>query len=160
MPLTQLFILPFSSEKRETPPWHIKSLQDQTHPLPLRPDKIGQLGKQDPQVGNRAALSLLQLMGDPHEDQVHICYMCVGGELGVGSGDLGPACTCCLVGGSVSGSPQGSRLVDCWSSCGVPILSRALNPFSNFSTRHPKLQLMFGCGSLYLFQSAAGWSLL
>jgi hypothetical protein len=36
--------------------------------------------------------------------KLHICYMCVGG--------LDSDHACSLVGGSVSGSPPGSRLVD------------------------------------------------
>jgi hypothetical protein len=49
-----------------------------------------------------------------------------------------------------------------WSSCGLPIPSGFLGPSPNSSTRLPKLSLTFGCrfcGSLHLFQSAAGWSL-
>ena len=38
----------------------------------------------------------LQLLGDPDKDQLHLCYICFG--------DLGPAHTCSLVGGPVSGS--------------------------------------------------------
>jgi hypothetical protein len=34
-----------------------------------------------------------------------------------------------LVGGSVSGKPQGSRLVDSWFSCGVSVLFWSLNSF-------------------------------
>ena len=30
--------------------WHIKSLQGQAHPLPLRLDKAAQLGEWDPQA--------------------------------------------------------------------------------------------------------------
>ena len=69
-------------------------------------------------------------------------------------------CAIYLVGGSVSGSPQGSRLVD---SVGLPV---ELYPFRALSLSHdsfirfPKLHLVFGSGSLHLFQSAAGRSLL
>lgn len=40
-----------------------------------------------------------------------------------------------VVGGLVSGSPQGSWLVDCWSSFGVPLPSRFLSPSADSSTR-------------------------
>jgi hypothetical protein len=39
-----------------------------------------------------------------HTDKAALCYIFAGG--------LGPACVCALVGGLVSGSSQGSRLVD------------------------------------------------
>jgi hypothetical protein len=53
--------------------------------------------------------TLLQLLEDPHGDwAVHLLYMCQG---------LIPALICSLVGGSVSESSQGSRLVD---SVGLP----------------------------------------
>ena len=79
--------------------------------------------------------------------KVCICYTRAGTHI------------CPLVGGSVSGSPQGSRLVDCWSSCRVPIASWFLNPYPNSSIRLPELGLMLGCGSLHLFQSVAEWSI-
>jgi hypothetical protein len=75
-------------------------------------------------------------------------------------GNLGPAHVCSLVGGLVSESPQGSRLVD---SVGLPeeFLSTfgapSLSP--NSSMRVPKLHPMFGCESLHLFESATEWSL-
>ena len=83
--------------------------------------------------------------------KVHICYIHVRG--------LGPAHICSLVRSSVFGSPQGSRLVD---SVGLPV---ELYPFRALSLSHdsfirfPKLHLVFGSGSLHLFQSAAGRSL-
>ena len=44
-----LYIPISASERVEPPPypptWHIKSLQDEAHPLPRRPDKAGQLGE-------------------------------------------------------------------------------------------------------------------
>ena len=51
--------------------------------------------------------ALFQLLGNPHEVQAHICYKCVGEG-------LGPACIYSLVDGSVSVSPDGSRLVFLW----------------------------------------------
>ena len=52
---------------------------------------------------------MLQLLGDPHEDQaVHLLRMCQVLDL---------PHTCSLIGGLVSGSPQGSTLVD---SVGLP----------------------------------------
>lgn len=47
----------------------------------------------------------------------------------------------------------------CWPSCGIPIASGSLNPSPNSSTRLRKLYPMFGCGSLYLVQWAAGSNL-
>ena len=50
---------PFSEKKWEAaslgtnPPCHIKSLQDQTHPLPLQPNRAAKLGEQDPQASHR-----------------------------------------------------------------------------------------------------------
>lgn len=51
-------LLPFHEEKGKSSmganqPWHIKSQEDQVHPLPPRPDKAAQLGKGDPKAGNR-----------------------------------------------------------------------------------------------------------
>jgi hypothetical protein len=75
------------------------------HPLPLRPDKVAQLqcvihGQTDNRFRDK---SLLQLLVDLHEDQaVHLLLMCR---------DIGPANAYSLVGASVSGSTNGSRLV-------------------------------------------------
>lgn len=60
---------------------------------------------------------------------------------------------------SVSENPHGSRLVD---SVGLPMESLSLQVLQFFlysSTRLPTLCLLFGCGCLHLFGSAAGWSL-
>jgi len=51
------FPFPFS-EKGELPPpitlpWHIRYLQDEEHPLPLRPNEAAQLGEQDPKTANQ-----------------------------------------------------------------------------------------------------------
>jgi hypothetical protein len=82
-----------------------------------------------------------------------ISYMCAKG--------LGPACVCSFDDGSVSESPQGSRLAD---SVGLSV--KLLSPSGSsilFPTLPkeflPKLRPVFGCGSLHLFLSAAGWSL-
>jgi hypothetical protein len=53
-------------------------------------------------------LSLLQLS---MKTKLHICYVCVEGP--------GPAFVCSFVGGSVSGRPQGSRLL---GSVGLPVV--------------------------------------
>ena len=67
------------------------------HPLPLRLDKVAQLGEQGPQVGNSQGRSMLQLLGHLHEDQAaHLLYMC--------RHSLDSSQTCSLIGGSVSGS--------------------------------------------------------
>lgn len=64
-------------------------------------------------------------------------------------GGIGPASVCSLVGGSVPGSHQESRLVE---SAVVPVESLSpvsLNPFPNSSMRFPGLHLMSDCGSLF-----------
>jgi hypothetical protein len=43
----------------------------------------------------------------------------------------------------------------CLSSCGIPISLVSLNSSPNSFTRFSELHLMFGCGSLHPFQSAA-----
>ena len=60
-----------------------------------------------------------------------------------------------LVGGSVSGSPQGSRLVD---SVGLPVEFISLKFSQSFPQLIPELHPMFSYGSLHLFQSAVGWN--
>ena len=67
-------------------------------------------------------------------------------------------CVCSLISDSVSDVSPRSKLVDSWFSCRVPILFGDLNCSPNLSIRVPKLHSLFGCGSLHLFQSAAGWS--
>jgi hypothetical protein len=66
--------------------------------------------------------------------KLHICYICVGRP------KTNPVCS--LVGGSVSESPQWSRLVD---SVGLPVefLSPSGSPV--FPVRVPKPHSMFGC---------------
>jgi hypothetical protein len=64
-------------------------------------------------------------------------------------GCLGLAHVCSLVDGSVSESPQGSRLID---SVGHPVeflspTPRASSPSPNSFTRFPELHLMFDCWS-------------
>jgi hypothetical protein len=81
--------------------------------------------------------------------ELSMCYIHMEGELGM-------ACICSLVGGSVSESHQGSRIVDFVS--GVPI-AWALNPSPNSPRTVPELFPIFGYGSLHLFQSATRWSL-
>jgi hypothetical protein len=84
--------------------------------------------------------------------KLHTCYICMG--------IVGPDLALSLVGDSVSGSPQGSRLVD---FVGLPVefLSSlgSLSSSLNSSTRLPQLHLLFGCGSLHQFSLAAGWRL-
>jgi hypothetical protein len=50
------------------------------------------------------------IFGIHMKTDLHICYICVGG--------LGPDCISCLVRGSVSESPQGTKLVE---SIGLPV---------------------------------------
>jgi hypothetical protein len=63
----------------------------------------------------------LQLLENQHKTKLHICYICVG--------VLGQTHVCSLVGGSVSRSPQGSRLFDSvglFVECPCPLASSAL----------------------------------
>jgi hypothetical protein len=104
--------LPFLWEREAfpTPPlgipllWHIMSQQDMVHPFPLRPDMVAQLGEQDPQAGNSFSYSC---WGNRMKTKLHLCYIYV-------LGGIGP------FGGSVSGSPQVSKLVN---SVGLPVES-------------------------------------
>lgn len=85
---------------------------------------------------------LLHLLEEPHEDHgVHLLHMFAGPfQVHVPF----------LVVGSISGNPQGCKLVG--SSCGVPILFKSLNLCPN-STWTPSKAC---CDSLHLFLSAAG----
>ena len=67
--------------------------------------------------------------------KLNICYKCVG--------SLGSAPECFLVGGSVSVSPHGPRLVDSRSPCG-DLATSGIAQF--YTTRLSELHLMFGCG--------------
>ena len=69
------------------------------------------------------------------------------------AGDLGTSHVCSLVDDTVSGSNQGSRLVN---SVGFPVESLSssvysLNPSPNSFLILPELHLIFGCESLHLF---------
>jgi hypothetical protein len=133
-------------------PWYIKSLQDKAHASPLRPGKAAKLGEQDPQAGSRVKDS-------PSFSCWGICmktklYICINVRVGLGSDHV-----CSLVGGSVSGSPQGSRLCD---SVGLPVeflspLGSSVLPATLPQDFLNSVCLMFDCGSLHLFLSAAGW---
>ena len=73
---------------------------------------------------------------------------------------LGPACVCSLVGISVSGNSntQGSSLVALlvllYSPC--PLLLTGSSVFPQLFYQTSEHHLMFGSGSLHLFQSVAG----
>jgi hypothetical protein len=82
------------------------------------------------------------------DTELHVCYICAEG--------LHPVRVSCLVGGSVSESYPGPRLVE---SVGLPVelLSNSgssISPPPNSSIRVPELYPVFGCGYLHLFQSA------
>ena len=58
------------------PLWHLKSLRDKEHPLPLRPDKESQLGDQDSQAGSRIRISSDSMFWGAHmKTKVHTCYL-------------------------------------------------------------------------------------
>lgn len=68
--------------------------------------------------------------------------------------------TQCLLFGwwfSVEESPKIQIRWLCWSSYGALIPFGWLNSSLNSSTRLPELFPIFGCRTLYLFPSAAGW---
>jgi hypothetical protein len=103
---------PFSSERGSaplgiTPPplWHIMrqftAWRGASFPTETRqgsPERgMGSIGRHQIQ-----RQPLCQLLGDPHEDKLHICYICGG----LHGGWLGPACGCSLVVQSL-GVPQG-----------------------------------------------------
>jgi hypothetical protein len=71
----------------------------------------------------------------------------------MGEGSLGQAHVCSLVGGSVSGIPQGFRLGD---SVAFLIESLPLPGPSILPPTLPQLHPMFSCGSLHLFLSLLG----
>ena len=60
----------------------------------------------------------------------------------------------CLLVVQTMGVAKGSKLVESFG-----LLVALLNLYLNSSTKIPKLYTMFACGSLHLFQSAAGCSL-
>ena len=62
-----------------------------------------------------------------------------------------------LVGDSVSENSQGSRLVDSVGLSVELLFPLGLSSFLQlFFQKRPDLHPMFGCGSLHLFESAAG----
>jgi hypothetical protein len=74
------------------------------------------------------------------------------------TGGVGPAYVYSLVGGSVSGSPQGSRFVD---SVGLPaesLFPQVLQSFPQLFHKISQAQYNVCLGFLHLFQSTAGWS--
>ena len=105
------------------------------------PDKVAQLGESDPWTSNRFRDNHFSSCWGSHmKTKLPFCY--------IYAGDSG------------SERPQGTTLVDFhWPSCGDRIQSWFLNPSLIPSIRLPKLQLMFSCGSLYLFQTDVVWSL-
>ena len=102
-----------------TLPWHIKSLQDWAHPLPLRPEKAVELRENDLMAGNRVRDSPhYNCQGTHMKTKLHICYKCVGG---LGSGHVQS-----LFGGPVSVSLHGPRLV-----YSVGLLVMSLTPLAS-----------------------------
>lgn len=132
---------PFSSEGERllciTPPWHIKTSGRVSGG---RGHKAAQLGERDPQTDNRFRNGLYSSCWGT--SKLHICS---------------PAHVRSLIGLPFRGFPkhpqllaglQGSRLVD----SGLPMEFLFLSGPSVFSNFSP----MVGCGSLHVFQSAAG----
>jgi hypothetical protein len=119
-------------------------------PIESRQDSL--VCGQDPQAGYRVRVILCSSYWETHI-KIHICCICAGGEEG-----LCPTLLCSLLFDSVSWSNQESRLVDSLLLWGVPIPSGFLNTFSHIFTRLHELHLIFACGTLHLFWSAAEWS--
>jgi hypothetical protein len=136
-------------------------LQGKVHLLPLRPDKAAQRGEQIPQIPNsfRDSPCCSSCWGSHMKTELYICYICAG------LGALGPGNGCSLVGGSVSECPPRFRLVDCWYSCGIPILFRAFNPVPNSSIRVPGssvliprlLRYSLSCHYIYYMSIKCSW---
>jgi hypothetical protein len=116
---------PFSSNNRGGPSWvlthsvtssHCRTRHIYSHWEKRQP---AQLGEQDPQAGNRFRGSQSSnCWGTYMKTKVHICYICAL--------DLCPAHVYSLVGGSVSGCHQESRLVD-----SVDLLVQSLFPLNS-----------------------------
>jgi hypothetical protein len=85
-----------------------------------------------------------------HETKLHIYYIYAEG--------LGIVHVCSLDGGSVSVSSQRSMIVD-FAGLLVESLSSSVPSIllPTLLQDSPSTHLMFGYGSLHLFQSAAGW---
>jgi len=119
--------------------------------LSLRCNQVVQLWEEDPTNGNRFRNSHCFNYECHMKVKLHICSKCVGG--------LGLPPESFLVGGRLSVSPHGPRLV---YSVGLLTVSLTLQ-LTQFSLplfhRFPELCLMFDCGYLHLFPSTAGWSL-
>ena len=97
------------------------------------------MGSTGSQAGNKLRHSpCSSCSGTCMRSKLLICYICAGG--------LGPICAHSVVGDSVSGSPQVSRL---FNSVDLPVES--------ISCLVPQSQLF--CKTLHLFPLAAGWSL-
>jgi hypothetical protein len=94
---------------------------------------------------------LFQLIKGPYEDQgtllLHMYEV------------LGPAHAHSLFSGSVSGSPQVSRLVESVGLSVISLTSSGPSILPQLFHKTPKLHLMFGCRSLHVFPLATGWSL-
>jgi hypothetical protein len=116
--------------------------------------KAGQLWERDPKADNSIRDSLCTCCKRfSMRAKLYVCYIYVGG--------IGLSHACSLVGGSVSVSPYGPKLVVSvvfFFVCvvfGLTCLALSILP-SQSSTRFLKFCLMFGCGSLHLFPSGAG----
>ena len=108
--------------------------------------------EQGPWSGKRFRKSPALVVGGPT-----CTWSCISAAyVGAGEAEIQLGCALSV---SLSELPQGSRLVSCPSSCGVPFPSMALNPSPISPRRLPRLHPKFGCRPLYLFQSFAGWSL-
>ena len=98
------------------PPRYIESLQDEVHPRLLKPDKAAQLGEWDPQATNRFRdIPCFSCWETCMKTKLQI-YICA--QWWDEGAYRGPAHAHSLVGGPVSGTPQGYRLVD---SVGLPV---------------------------------------
>ena len=122
------------------PPWHLKSLQDEAHPLLLRPDKAAQFGKQNLQAGSRSRVSSAPVLGDPHEDQaVYLLHICMGPRLS--------SYTVQSL-GALKGPGYLTLLIFLWSPYHFSVPQSFPQLFYNTSWA---LCFLFGCESQHLF---------
>jgi hypothetical protein len=124
--------------------------------LPSRPDKTAQLEKHTPLTSNS--------FWDSHPSSFCSSILGPTGRSSCTSatyvqGGLGPTCFWSLVVYTLK-VPSIQVSSFCWFSCGMPIPFGACSFSSYSSIRVSKLHLLFSCGCLYLFESAAMWSLL
>lgn len=97
------------------------------HPIPSPPCLLESALHRPPGISLPSSLSKARCIFSHWSDQAVLCCICSGG--------LGPVCACCRVGGSVSGSPHGSRVVE---AAGLPTGSPSSLASSILSLIYPQ----------------------